>query len=142
MSHVRTIEMAFETPTVAPRAGAWIERFTCKITTWVTLVAPCAGAWIESALWTFTTEPKKVAPCAGAWIERDCLPRFRRWSVESLPVRERGLKVLGFVARCSGTRSLPVRERGLKEPGTGGCVLRTLVAPCAGAWIERPQLAN
>ena len=54
-----------------------------------------------------------VAPFAGAWIEiftaKDLPPPF-----ESLPSRERGLKLLNLKWLMKHGMSLPSRERGLK----------------------------
>ena len=61
-----------------------------------------------------------VAPRAGAWIEIWCHPRTCR-TLQSLPVRERGLKYAGQIRLSQ--------------------VLR-LVAPRAGAWIEIPILSS
>ena len=57
--------------------------------------------------------PSPVAPRAGAWIETPQMTP-EGGEIESLPVRERGLKLerRGIDPGVSG--SLPVRERGLK----------------------------
>ena len=77
-----------------------------------------------------------VAPRAGAWIEATPMLMIY-WSVTSLPVRERGLKLaeasasrqsadvapragawieaMSFVLNSMPMPSLPVRERGLKQ---------------------------
>ena len=54
-----------------------------------------------------------VAPLAGAWIEiiTSNAGRFSIWS-------------------------LPLRERGLKYKESAGLVVSVIVAPLAGAWIE------
>ncbi|MDI9485935.1 MAG: hypothetical protein QM372_10765, partial [Bacillota bacterium] len=44
----RPIKTMFEDPTVAPRAGAWIETKTAHATSPPRQVAPRAGAWIET----------------------------------------------------------------------------------------------
>ena len=79
---------------VAPLAGAWIEISLVQLESETHCVAPLAGAWIE----IFLVRAKKiltdVAPLAGAWIEisaRLC----KISSTMSLPLRERGLKLLG-----------------------------------------------
>ena len=54
----------------------------------------------------------------------------------SLPVRERGLKLVVLQVVADDQVSLPVRERGLKQRGTLWPPLSTPVAPRAGAWIE------
>ena len=64
-------------------------------------VAPPAGAWIE----TFASEQMRanidVAPPAGAWIETD-VQNTKIFGVESLPPRERGLKLFGRHTRDNG----------------------------------------
>ena len=56
-----------------------------------------------------------VAPHVGAWIEIRCVlhNRHRR---TSLPMWERGLKLLWLSAMLCCTESLPMWERGLKFP--------------------------
>ena len=76
-------------------------------------VAPRAGAWIETLQERALLEGCSVAPRAGAWIETDYVTRAGD-TFESLPVRERGLKL-----------------RNEKRPDPD-----YLVAPRAGAWIE------
>ncbi len=44
----RPIKTMFEDPTVAPRAGAWIETFCTPEVSHGRMVAPRAGAWIET----------------------------------------------------------------------------------------------
>ena len=57
------------------------------------IVAPRAGAWIETMA-LFTPPPLGlVAPRAGAWIETINESMNSNSSAESLPVRERGLKL-------------------------------------------------
>ena len=57
--------------------------------------------------------------------------------VESLPVRERGLKLRSLLVSISCFGSLPVRERGLKsEIAYTDSDDNKYVAPRAGAWIE------
>ena len=46
----RPIKTMFEDPTVAPRAGAWIETYAIDLTYGVVEVAPRAGAWIETKM--------------------------------------------------------------------------------------------
>ena len=113
--HGSMMDMTFETPTVAPRAGAWIEtlrwrwRHDCC---WWSLpvrerglkhiqggdriklltVAPRAGAWIETSRQKHSHATPIVAPRAGAWIETPSV-RLQQWITLSLPVRERGLKL-------------------------------------------------
>ena len=54
----------------------------------------------------------------------------------SLPMRGRGLKCEcpRFCSRCRA--SLPMRGRGLKYEYSYIAIIRLLVAPHAGAWIE------
>ncbi len=56
---------------VAPRAGAWIETFNGASARYDAAVAPRAGAWIETE--------------QNGYVFKACM---------SLPVRERGLKLL------------------------------------------------
>ena len=56
--------------------------------------------------------------------------------VRSLPVRERGLKLIDDPVKGREEASLPVRERGLKLDARGYLVQFLRVAPRAGAWIE------
>ncbi len=77
---------------VAPRAGAWIETDTANANLMALEVAPRAGAWIETAI-------------ALLWCSMEGM---------SLPVRERGLKLLNGYQVGQLLWSLPVRERGLK----------------------------
>ena len=76
---------------VAPHAGAWIEIFMSKLKPSVSHVAPHAGAWIEIA---------KHKSGSGNML--------------SLPMRERGLKLLWLQKIWRQRKSLPMRERGLK----------------------------
>ena len=55
-----------------------------------------------------------VAPCTGAWIET-VVKSVLSVPVESLPVRERGLKPHLLQGCQYFALSLPVRERGLKR---------------------------
>ena len=54
-----------------------------------------------------------VAPFAGAWIETTDL-QLLTYAYQSLPSRERGLKLSGGGGGGGTTVSLPSRERGLK----------------------------
>ena len=56
--------------------------------------------------------------------------------IESLPLRERGLKfyLLSIIVRL--LQSLPLRERGLKWLLIPSSFPGEIVAPLAGAWIE------
>ncbi|QDJ09037.1 hypothetical protein HVPorG_04866 [Roseomonas mucosa] len=124
-------------------------------------VAPRAGAWIETWCSAPLTTAPVVAPRAGAWIETPttCRARRRAWS---LPVRERGSKLLGarqgppqtsgrspcgsvdrnrtmLVPGSWARGSLPVRERGSKPAAPMAHRCGEAVAPRAGAWIETVQ---
>ena len=55
------------------------------------MVAPRAGAWIEALRAFKKGLSPSVAPRAGAWIEANTQAEVRE-VVQSLPVRERGLK--------------------------------------------------
>ncbi len=55
---------------------------------------------------------------------------------ESLPSRERGLKLCSSVKICPDGKSLPSRERGLKHAELLSRDTEYKVAPFAGAWIE------
>ena len=55
-----------------------------------------------------------VAPHAGAWIEISSMIS-NGLHVMSLPMRERGLKLVAVVQCDQVVASLPMRERGLKE---------------------------
>ena len=55
---------------------------------------------------------------------------------KSLPVRERGLKLLVLWGVAAISESLPVRERGLKPRAKETPPNLSSVAPRAGAWIE------
>ena len=54
----------------------------------------------------------------------------------SLPVRERGLKLIAGKSHKAAFASLPVRERGLKLERQSYKYDVSDVAPRAGAWIE------
>ena len=56
------------------------------------LVAPFAGAWIEIVYCCLRMPSSLVAPFAGAWIEIQ-IRKYQIFLVESLPSRERGLKL-------------------------------------------------
>ncbi len=77
------------------------------------VVAPRAGAWIETSVSCVMDGPPNVAPRAGAWIETGNLAQFSNVS-GSLPVRERGSKLVGAGGQMDDLGSLPVRERGSK----------------------------
>ncbi len=56
--------------------------------------------------------------------------------VRSPPARGRGLKLDCFSRNIANSGSPPARGRGLKHILSGQCLVSTLVAPRAGAWIE------
>ena len=79
------------------------------------VVAPHAGAWIETNYASTAVSLKSVAPHAGAWIETLANNQDPAWYDWSLPMRERGLKLLpDFKVNGRWIVSLPMRERGLK----------------------------
>ena len=98
---------------VAPRAGAWIETPSIGVKRLNLSVAPRAGAWIETSKTQDLGIIHMVAPRAGAWIETT-LGHWLQRGLESLPARERGLKL--NLPDCPAPESP--------------------VAPRAGAWIE------
>ena len=55
-------------------------------------VAPRAGAWVETSTLRFFIEKAMVAPRAGAWVEASIVPSHIRINDMSHPVRVRGLK--------------------------------------------------
>ena len=81
---------------VTPCAGVWIEILAVKNVRYLWKVTPCAGVWIEIAWRSQPPNRQIVTPCAGVWIEIGH-ERQRIDTIQSLPVRERGLK--------SGTQS-------------------------------------
>ena len=91
---------------VAPFAGAWIEIRTFWTVNFKEDVAPFAGAWIEIVIKVSSRLTSFVAPFAGAWIEMT--PTIKGHSaIESLPSRERGLKLYRRKSYlCSTGRSL------------------------------------
>ncbi len=76
-------------------------------------VAPRSGAWIEMRLVCVKYPACQVAPRSGAWIEM-----VGQWGTRS----------------CLA--SLPVRERGLKLLDKASEYAKRVVAPRSGAWIE------
>ena len=145
---------------VAPRAGAWIETPSCaRAGRPSPRRSPCGSVDRNLARCEKKLISRRVAPRAGAWIEtaRRRLKAYAR--KPSLPVRERGLKLIkpiqliasagrrspcGSVDRNlrSGSTlpitalSLPVRERGSKQRPRADYRGDLAVAPRAGAWIE------
>ena len=155
----RPIKTMFEDPTVAPRAGAWIETKSPNQRLQTAQVAPRAGAWIETLIWPATDRTIMSLPCGRAWIETSYGGVYGSCLIVAL-VRERGLKQIltscTYTKRQSlscGSRGLkpierawkiilgsrsPVRERGLKREKRisqegGHCRSR------AGAWIETDE---
>ena len=78
---------------VAPYAGAWIETKDLAGYARDANVAPYAGAWIETGAYCNRLSIYQVAPYAGAWIETHGRVASGSTS-ESLPTRERGLKLM------------------------------------------------
>ena len=69
-----------------------------------------------------------IAPRAGAWIE-SVFDDEVDTMITSLPVRERGLKVVHLEEARVVVESLPVRERGLKVAGSRSVIPRLLSLP-------------
>ena len=82
---------------VAPLAGAWIEIYVISGRSHPASVAPLAGAWIEIVASAIVETFAIVAPLAGAWIEITEEHTIFHHGPESLPSRERGLKLIGFL---------------------------------------------
>ena len=74
--------------------GAWIEILLTVDEYREYRVAPRVGAWIEIRSKTAVTFACSVAPRVGAWIEMMCCDNDSMKSATSLPVWERGLKLL------------------------------------------------
>jgi len=89
-------------------------KYHTKVLKWlICSVAPRAGAWIEIIHNLTIAHYISVAPRAGAWIE--ITQTFKiAVGMQSLPVRERGLKYWYVACKVNIDLSLPVRERGLK----------------------------
>ena len=81
----------------------------------------------------------RVAPRAGAWIEtnRHAEVKLDAWS---LPVRERGLKLLISENPIARIGSLPVRERGLKPSRLGRCNRYTQSLPVRERGLKQIML--
>ena len=77
----------------------------------------------------------QVAPTTGAWIETLQI-ELMKFFQQSLPPRERGLKLCAKAFSNKYKQSLPPRERGLKLVVVLTTTLYVLVAPTTGAWIE------
>ena len=71
----------------------------------------------------------------GAWIEID-KEIYNLGFDESLPLWERGLKLLVSICVNFNVMSLPLWERGLKYAEIKALKIATTVAPLVGAWIE------
>ena len=115
---------------VAPLAGAWIEMNYYRRRNQEHGVAPLAGAWIEIYQENAGTKWSAVAPLAGAWIEIKVPSIALELCLESLPLRERGLKfyIPGNLNRS--ILSLPLRERGLKSSGLSITLMIRRRSPC------------
>ena len=74
--------------------GAWIEIRKTKAVEMELSVAPLVGAWIEIIAWLDYETVAKVAPLVGAWIEMVFVPPYPSFKLSSLPLWERGLKLL------------------------------------------------
>ena len=130
-----TIDIRKRLFTVAPRAGAWIEIWLLCAWPGCPGVAPRAGAWIEICSgWLIWGKPPSL-PVRERGLKLILLVLFLAFS-GSLPVWERGLKSYDSVDRLTDVKSLPVRERGLKLITPLSLFRRMIVAPRAGAWIE------
>ena len=79
--------------------------------------------------WLNDTATTRVAPHAGAWVET-CLSHNYRIVDESLPMRERGLKLLNQIFLVIQVLSLPMRERGLKHQVVSVSHLLFRRSPC------------
>ena len=77
-------------------------------------VAPHVGAWIETPKSRMKAMPDTVAPHVGAWIETSCL-RKGEASGMSLPMWERGLKLVDLGREICERESLPMWERRLSK---------------------------
>jgi len=62
-------QIRWQSSSVAPYTGAWIEIAKSTIDGLVQEVAPYTGAWIEIFITSQSLNPKNVAPYTGAWIE-------------------------------------------------------------------------
>ena len=119
-----------------PTRERGLKYIQARPTCWRLQVAPHAGAWIEMTKEYPQRRQDVVAPHAGAWIEITSLSLSDSVIAESLPTRERGLKLKKNRKKIKKGVSLPTRERGLKCPGIPDSACPGMVAPHAGAWIE------
>ena len=87
------------------------------------------GAWIETSVLRESLKRLTVAPRVGAWIETTH-GYFDAPDIKSLPVWERGLKLMLVKAPVTVSRSLPVWERGLKQAGGHNVFLTFSRSPC------------
>ena len=92
-------------------------------------VVPRAGTWIETTVSELCGEPDDVVPRAGTWIETPCWS-CRNPTIESFPVRERGLKPSLLCLSFFFSLSFPVRERGLKPCQTPHPTKSQSRSPC------------
>ena len=76
-----------------------------------------------------------VAPHVGAWIETPSAHR-QTFTLKSLPMWERGLKLPVLTEDVMPGESLPMWERGLKLDELEKQTKEEEVAPHVGAWIE------
>ena len=112
-----------------------IARWSCST------VAPFTGAWIETGARRGADQDHPVAPFTGAWIETPDTTAPRRSAGESLPSRERGLKLYLSSGYRGEKLSLPSRERGLKLAALYRLGHYLGVAPFTGAWIETKAIS-
>ena len=99
------------------------------------MVAPFTGAWIEIPLYLLVGRLDESLPSRERGLKLITIIPILR-PIMSLPSRERGLKSqIGYLDKRHAS-SLPSRERGLKlrRPQLPG--LSPQVAPFTGAWIE------
>ena len=94
------------------------------------------GAWIEITAQTLRKSCITVAPSMGAWIEIKAGLSYDVAENKSLPLWERGLKLIKTVITEAIAWSLPLWERGLKSPLSSRILRGRAVAPSMGAWIE------
>ncbi len=108
---VRKVDNILE---VAPHAGAWIETFTRQEEAPVKPVAPHAGAWIETLGYNIKPLTMESLPMRERGLKQIVACNYKQ-SCQSLPMRERGLKPNTNIAINYLCGSLPMRERGLKH---------------------------
>ena len=59
----------FDSFSVTPCTGVWIETFSESRMGSVNLVTPCTGVWIETSDGVLSIYQSRVTPCTGVWIE-------------------------------------------------------------------------